>query len=157
MLVRLVDLVRAVEGARESERVALQDAELAQRQLEEQNDRLREVDRLKDEFVSSVSHELRTPLTSISGYVELLAEDEAEPEKREYLTSSTATRPACSGSSATCSSPPGCRAGSSIFTRVLSICARSWRRSSSRSVPEAEAADVDLHVHEAEVDPADRR
>jgi PAS domain S-box-containing protein len=41
-------------------------------QLTIQNEGLRELDRLKDEFIGSVSHELRTPLTSIIGYVELL-------------------------------------------------------------------------------------
>ena len=41
-------------------------------QLSTQNDRLRELDRLKDEFIGLVSHELRTPLVSIIGYVELL-------------------------------------------------------------------------------------
>jgi signal transduction histidine kinase len=46
---------------------------------------LRELDRLKDEFVSSVTHELRTPLTSISGYIELLSEEEQDEERREYL------------------------------------------------------------------------
>jgi PAS domain S-box-containing protein len=40
-----------------------------------QNDRLRSLDRMKDEFVALVSHELRTPLTSIRGYLELLLED----------------------------------------------------------------------------------
>ncbi|MGC9356959.1 MAG: ATP-binding protein [Anaerolineae bacterium] len=33
---------------------------------------LKELDRLKTEFVSTVSHDLRTPLTTIQGYVELL-------------------------------------------------------------------------------------
>lgn len=40
--------------------------------LEEAVDRLREVDAVKDSFVSSVSHELRTPITSILGYLEML-------------------------------------------------------------------------------------
>lgn len=40
--------------------------------LEEAVDRLREVDAVKDAFVSSVSHELRTPITSILGYLEML-------------------------------------------------------------------------------------
>ncbi|HEY9799724.1 MAG TPA: PAS domain S-box protein [Leptolyngbyaceae cyanobacterium] len=39
----------------------------------------REVERLKDEFVSVVSHELRTPLTSISGALDLLASGVLSP------------------------------------------------------------------------------
>jgi PAS domain S-box-containing protein len=35
-------------------------------------DRLRELERVKADFVATVSHELRTPLTSMIGYVELL-------------------------------------------------------------------------------------
>jgi len=55
-----------------SERAARLETEDARRLLVGQNERLRELDGLKDEFVSLVSHELRTPLTSIRGYLELV-------------------------------------------------------------------------------------
>jgi PAS domain S-box-containing protein len=45
------------------------------RQTQLQNNRLLELDRMKDELVALVSHELRTPLTSIRGYLELLLDE----------------------------------------------------------------------------------
>ena len=48
------------------------------------NERLQELDRLKDDFVSMVSHELRTPLTSIRAFTQILFEDpEVELEQRK--------------------------------------------------------------------------
>jgi PAS domain S-box-containing protein len=52
------------------------------------NEHLRELDRLKDEFLALVSHELRTPLTSIRGYLEFLLEetDGLDPEHARFLS-----------------------------------------------------------------------
>ena len=49
--------------------------EVAGRQLHQANERLQELDRLKDDFVSTVNHELRTPLTSIRSFSEILRDN----------------------------------------------------------------------------------
>jgi signal transduction histidine kinase len=55
-------------------------------ELEEQNARLRESERLKSELISIVSHELRTPLASILGFTTLLREREFDDaSRRRYL------------------------------------------------------------------------
>lgn len=52
---------------------------------------LRTLDTAKDDFVSNVSHELRTPLTTISGYLEMVAEEfeEAMSPRHERMLEAT--------------------------------------------------------------------
>jgi signal transduction histidine kinase len=68
-------------------RKLFQEAEHGREALHTQNERLREVDGLKDDLIALVSHELRTPLTSIVGYLELVQDDkdELKEEHREHL------------------------------------------------------------------------
>jgi two-component system sensor histidine kinase/response regulator len=58
-------------------------------QLETANERLKELDCLKSDFVSNVSHELRTPLTAIKGAVDLLLREvpgRLNESQTHYLT-----------------------------------------------------------------------
>ncbi len=59
-----------------------------ERQLHEDIDKLKELERMKRDFVSTVSHELRTPLTSIRGALTLVTAGkvgELPPKGRELL------------------------------------------------------------------------
>jgi Na+/proline symporter/nitrogen-specific signal transduction histidine kinase len=49
--------------------------EAATAELRTANERLQELDRMKDDFISTVTHELRTPLTSIRAFSEILRDD----------------------------------------------------------------------------------
>jgi len=49
--------------------------EAATAELRAANERLKELDRLKDDFLSTVTHELRTPLTSIRAFSEILNQE----------------------------------------------------------------------------------
>ncbi len=56
-------------------------------ELKAANERLQELDRLKDEFISTVTHELRTPLTSVRSIAEILhdTEDLDPDQHRQFL------------------------------------------------------------------------
>ncbi len=61
--------------------------EEATRELKAANERLTELDRMKDDFISTVTHELRTPLTSIRAFAEILLDDPdlAVAERTRFL------------------------------------------------------------------------
>jgi signal transduction histidine kinase len=51
--------------------------------LKAANERLKELDRMKDDFISTVTHELRTPLTSIRAFSEILYDNpDIDPAER---------------------------------------------------------------------------
>jgi len=79
---RLVKSVRVEIQQRE------QLAQLAQ-QLEKANDHLKEVDKLKDDFLSMASHELNTPIAAIQGYLSMILVEKMAgvipPKAKKYL------------------------------------------------------------------------
>ncbi|MEM6262419.1 MAG: sensor histidine kinase [Bacteroidota bacterium] len=64
-----------------------QELERTSRELQSANLRLKEMDRLKDDFITTVTHELRTPMTSIKALSSILYENEEMDvaKRREFL------------------------------------------------------------------------
>jgi signal transduction histidine kinase len=65
-----------------------QELEMATRELTTANARLKELDKLKDDFMATVSHEIRTPLTSIRSFSEILRDNpDLETDQRQQFVS----------------------------------------------------------------------
>src|SRR4029077_19402193 len=59
--------------------------------LKSANEKLEQINHLKNEFISMVSHELRTPLTTIKGFVSIVLNEETGPlndQQRHFLETS---------------------------------------------------------------------
>ena len=93
---RTLSIEQMIEVLSESSQILLYSQRLQEKtielektaaELQAANDQLRELDQLKDEFVSTVSHELRTPLTSIRSFSEILRDtpDIDEAQRGEFL------------------------------------------------------------------------
>ena len=65
-------------GIRKEVRARKQIEKLA-KQLEVANERLKELDRMKSEFLSIASHQLRAPITAIKGYASLIVQGDYGP------------------------------------------------------------------------------
>ncbi len=77
---------QALAHSRELEQKS-RELEIATAELRSANQRLQQLDRLKDDFVSTVTHELRTPLTSIRAFSEILQDNPALelPQRAKFL------------------------------------------------------------------------
>ena len=65
----------------------------ATKELKHSNEKLKQLDEAKDEFISMASHQLRTPLTSIKGYLSMVIEGDAGkvPQKQREMLESAFT------------------------------------------------------------------
>lgn len=78
----LLDETReAIRHSRELERKSVELERIAG-ELREANEKLTQLDKMKDDFLSRVSHELRTPMTSIRSFAELLVQEDGLDETR---------------------------------------------------------------------------
>ncbi len=58
-------------------RLLFEENQLVLKKLQKTNEKLRELDEAKDDFISMASHQLRTPLTSVKGYMSMVLEGDA--------------------------------------------------------------------------------
>jgi signal transduction histidine kinase len=81
MLALLDESAQAIAHSRELEQKSAE-LERASAELRAANQRLTELDRMKDDFLSTVTHELRTPLTSIRAFSEILRDHPDLPAQK---------------------------------------------------------------------------
>ncbi|MDE8702447.1 DUF3365 domain-containing protein [Adlercreutzia equolifaciens] len=90
MAAELADVYNNLESEVADRTAALERAnavlENQRAQLEEANDRLRQDNQYKSDFLAMMSHELRTPLTSIIAFTELLNNERAPMDEKEEET-----------------------------------------------------------------------
>lgn len=72
------EMVRHLRIILEEERSMRDNLEKSRSELEAANEKLKELDHMKSEFLNTVSHELRTPLTSIKAFAEILLDNVGE-------------------------------------------------------------------------------
>lgn len=74
---QLLDRLSEAVGIALDNRLLFEENQEVLRQLQKTNEKLKQLDETKDEFISMASHQLRTPLTSVKGYLSMVLEGDA--------------------------------------------------------------------------------
>lgn len=86
--IELIERLAEPVGIAIDNRLLFQENQKVVLQLQQTNEKLKEIDATKDEFISMASHQLRTPLTSMKGYVSMVLDGdvgEINPQQRTML------------------------------------------------------------------------
>ena len=112
----------------------------------QQVQRLRELDRMKDDLVALVSHELRNPIGTILGYAEIIGDEPGvADEVRRYSEVIRRHSGHCSSSSTTCWTWPGRQHSLAVNPRPLSL-TRALREAVEDHRPAADAKGLTVRL-----------
>src|SRR3989339_648888 len=84
----ITEIKKAQEALKKTKEILEIEVQKRTKELADANEHLKELDRLKNMFMTSMSHELRTPLNSIIGFTDIMLDGfvgDVTPEQRKQL------------------------------------------------------------------------